>query len=1065
MTDWVIPVFQHGGSFVKDNKGELLYINGNVKRFPPLDLDLVNYFDLKKMFEELGYHAYKKMYWYDPTAPSYEAGLHPIYGDKEIREMCDKKREDRETDELCLFFDHPIMEDVDFEDSDDTDEHSEAEVLSDEPISDNDSYDSYESAEDEAYKPPPPGFEDDTNDSYDSFEDEELMKKTKRKGGNRDKKGKKKAVGKKDNARKKGGPKQTTRPNDKYGPNITVGPTPTARPSPTTGRSEFGVGPGIAEEGDDIFSDESDGLGFESEGFDTPQSSDNEGDDFDWPQFNEEADFGDVQLQLNMEFATLDQFKHALKDYTIAEGRRIFYVKNDNRRVRCKCASGEEKAMIAKAKFKAKCKAKRKETDAAEVDNSGENGTAIVPSSDDNECPWLIYCAWNSARGCYQIKTYEPKHTCAREFGSNMADQKWVADKLEKRLLTQPHMTHGEAFDHIKIDFNVVCSDKMIYRALRVARERYVGNERAQYGKLRDYLTEIHRSNPSSTALLETTPTIPGSPPLFSKLYICLEGCKRGFKAGCRPLIGLDGCHLKGYYGGQLLSAVAQDANNHFYVIAYAVVDSETKQSWKWFLQLLQEDIGNCSTEEWNFISDQQKGLLPALHEVMPNAHHRNCVRHIWKNFIGKFKDKQLKNIVWACAKSSTDAEFQHHMQRLKRMNEEAWAYLAKFQPSCWTKSYFSHWPKLDNVTNNMSEVWNAKINHYRGKPILTMLEELRCYLMRRMVKHKKILSTYTGVLAPVQQRKLEDLMKDTKFWTAQWTGDNDRNVFEVQTHSKKVGVNLGRHTCTCNMWQLTGIPCVHALAAIQKRCDRPELYVHPWLKMDAFRATYEHVMKPVNSEEYWVKTGLLSPEPPIIRRPAGRPTKKKRKADPVEDVRDGTKGRRTFKVTCQKCGESGHNAKTCKGPPRPKPPPKNKGKKKGNGNGSTIAAGSQEEVQVTLSAPQPQPQEQTTNSSNQVASTTSFRPPRPKQQILRPHVAPVTAPTPPMKLVSAPRPLPPPTLTPPPTAPFAPVPRSLHPNQIPRISPETVAATSSGTAARIFKFMPTPGLNLQKKK
>ncbi|XP_025685839.2 uncharacterized protein [Arachis hypogaea] len=313
----------------------------------------------------------------------------------------------------------------------------------------------------------------------------------------------------------------------------------------------------------------------------------------------------------------------------------------------------------------------------------------------------------------------------------------------------------------------------------------------------------------------------------------------------------------------------------------------------------------------------------------MPNAHHRNCVRHIWKNFIGRFKDKQLKNMVWTCAKSSTDAEFQHHMQRLKRMNEEAWTYLAKFQPSCWTKSYFSHWPKLDNVTNNMSDVWNAKINHYRGKPILTMLEELRCYLMRRMAKHKKILSTYTGVLAPVQQRKLEDLMKDTKFWTAQWTGDNDRNVFEVQTHSKKVGVNLGRHTCTCNMWQLTGIPCVHALAAIQKRCDRPELYVHPWLKMDAFRATYEHVMKPVNSEEYWVKTGLLSPDPPIIRRPAGRPTKKKRKADPVEDARDGTKGRRTFKVTCQKCGESGHNAKTCKGPPRPKPPPKNKGKKK----------------------------------------------------------------------------------------------------------------------------------------
>ncbi|XLS57171.1 hypothetical protein HN51_006926 [Arachis hypogaea] len=37
--------------------------------------------------------------------------------------------------------------------------------------------------------------------------------------------------------------------------------------------------------------------------------------------------FGDVQLQLNMECATFDQFKHALKDYTIAEGGRIFMSK------------------------------------------------------------------------------------------------------------------------------------------------------------------------------------------------------------------------------------------------------------------------------------------------------------------------------------------------------------------------------------------------------------------------------------------------------------------------------------------------------------------------------------------------------------------------------------------------------------------------------------------------------------------------------------------------------------------------------------------------------------------
>lgn len=31
---------------------------------------------------------------------------------------------------------------------------------------------------------------------------------------------------------------------------------------------------------------------------------------------------------------------------------------------------------------------------------------------------------------------------------------------------------------------------------------------------------------------------------------------RNGFKAGCRPFIGLDGCHLKGPFEGVLLSVV-----------------------------------------------------------------------------------------------------------------------------------------------------------------------------------------------------------------------------------------------------------------------------------------------------------------------------------------------------------------------------------------------------------------------------------------------------------------------------------------------------------------------------
>ncbi|KAL4390716.1 hypothetical protein AHAS_Ahas03G0172900 [Arachis hypogaea] len=71
----------------------------------------------------------------------------------------------------------------------------------------------------------------------------------------------------------------------------------------------------------------------------------------------------------------------------------------------------------------------------------------------------------------------------------------------------------------------------------------------------------------------------PESLPLFDKLYISLDASKKRFKDGCRPLIELDGCFLKGYYGSQLLSAVGQDANNHFFVITYTLIPNEYKDT------------------------------------------------------------------------------------------------------------------------------------------------------------------------------------------------------------------------------------------------------------------------------------------------------------------------------------------------------------------------------------------------------------------------------------------------------------------------------------------------------
>ncbi|MBA0737036.1 hypothetical protein Gogos_010519 [Gossypium gossypioides] len=65
-------------------------------------------------------------------------------------------------------------------------------------------------------------------------------------------------------------------------------------------------------------------------------------------------------------------------------------------------------------------------------------------------------------------------------------------------------------------------------------------------------------------------------------IYVCLQACKYGYKAGCRRIIGLDGCFLKGYFGGYLFATVGIDANNDIYPIAYVAIESENQASWCW---------------------------------------------------------------------------------------------------------------------------------------------------------------------------------------------------------------------------------------------------------------------------------------------------------------------------------------------------------------------------------------------------------------------------------------------------------------------------------------------------
>ncbi|CAN1787338.1 hypothetical protein LINPERHAP1_LOCUS17602 [Linum perenne] len=56
-----------------------------------------------------------------------------------------------------------------------------------------------------------------------------------------------------------------------------------------------------------------------------------------------------------------------------------------------------------------------------------------------------------------------------------------------------------------------------------------------------------------------------------------------------------------------LLSVIGKDGNNQIFPLAWAVTEGETASSWKWFVELVVEQLRLDQGNGWTVISDQQK--------------------------------------------------------------------------------------------------------------------------------------------------------------------------------------------------------------------------------------------------------------------------------------------------------------------------------------------------------------------------------------------------------------------------------------------------------------------------
>lgn len=278
--------------------------------------------------------------------------------------------------------------------------------------------------------------------------------------------------------------------------------------------------------------------------------------------FNINTAAKDIKWVPGLIFVDKSQIKATVRSFSIESGRPLKFQVDDKQRVQVVCTKG---------------------------------------------CPFKMWISYMNDRDCWQIKTVNDEHNCIYHYSNKLVTVKYLVEVYGNKIRRNPSWKLKEMQEEFKRVLKVEVCEAKCCRVRQRALSGVQEEMKEHYAGVRKFAGEILRSNKNNTVKITTTRVNEEDVPHFQRFYVCYYQLKQAWKEGCRPIIGLDGCFLKTVCGGQMLSAVGRDGNNSMFPIAMAVVETESYDSWSWFLLLLIEDLELRDGYGITLISDQQK--------------------------------------------------------------------------------------------------------------------------------------------------------------------------------------------------------------------------------------------------------------------------------------------------------------------------------------------------------------------------------------------------------------------------------------------------------------------------
>ncbi|XP_022857028.1 uncharacterized protein LOC111378093, partial [Olea europaea var. sylvestris] len=341
----------------------------------------------------------------------------------------------------------------------------------------------------------------------------------------------------------------------------------------------------------------------------------------------------------------------------------------------------------------------------------------------------------------------------------------------------------------------------------------------------------------------------------------------------------------------------------------------ENDENWMWFLSelhnLLETNIGNMP--RLIFLSNRQNGIVDAVESNFPTAFHGFCLHHLSENFRKEFNNSVLVHLLWEAANALTVWEFETKLLEIEEMSPDAAFWVRRIPPHLWATSHFEG-TRFGHLTANIVESLNSWILEASGLPVVQMMECIRRQLMTWFNERRETSMQWTSLLVPSAERHISEALERAHNYQVLRANEAE---FEVISNEGTNIVDIRNRRCSCRGWQLCGLPCSHAVAALLSCRQNVHRFTESCFTVATYRKTYSQTIHPIPDRTLWQEMSQGSQNegsgedivvnPPKTLRPLGQTRKKQTRRE------DRNRVKRV--VHCSRCNQTGHFRTTCAAP------------------------------------------------------------------------------------------------------------------------------------------------------